>query len=320
MAVLVGVAGWPLAALAQEVTAPGIGLLSSRSQTDSTDVAAAFRQGLAELGYAEGQNVSLEYRYTDGQYDRLPSMASELVRRQVAVIFATGGIVSALAAKAATSTIPIVFTVGDGPVKHGLVASLSRPGGNATGVLIIVADLSSKRLELLHELIPAAGVIAVLVSPSNSNLKTQLEGFRSAARSLQLELQVLDASDDAEVHAAFASLRRTGVEALLVGADPFIDSRRDQIIALAAEHAMPTIYEGRELVEAGGLVSYGPSRTEAARLAGIYAGRILGGARPNNLPVQAPAKFELAINLKAVKALGLTIPPSLLARADEVIE
>jgi putative ABC transport system substrate-binding protein len=320
MAVLVGVAGWPLAARAQEVTAPGIGLLSSRSQTDSTDVAAAFRQGLAELGYAEGQNVSLEYRYTDGQYDRLPSMASELVRRQVAIIFATGGIVSALAAKAATSTIPIVFTVGDGPVKHGLVASLSRPGGNATGVLIIVADLSSKRLELLHELIPAAGVIAVLVSPSNSNLKTQLEGFRSAARSLQLELQVLDASDDAEVHASFASLRRTGVEALLVGADPFIDSRRDQIIALAAEHAMPTIYEGRELVEAGGLVSYGPSRTEAARLAGIYAGRILGGARPNNLPVQAPAKFELAINLKAVKALGLTIPPSLLARADEVIE
>jgi putative ABC transport system substrate-binding protein len=320
MAVLGGVAAWPLAARALEATAPSIGVLSSRSQADSTDVVAAFRKGLAELGYAEGQNVSLEYHWTDGQYDRLPSMASELVRRQVAVIFATGGIVSALAAKAATSTIPIVFTVGDDPVKHGLVASLSRPGGNATGVLIIVADLGSKRLELLHELIPTARLIAVLVNPSNPNLNTQLEGFRSAARSLHLQLQVLNVSNDAEVHAAFASLLRTGIEALLVGADPFIYSRRDQIIALAAEHGMPTIYEGREFAEAGGLVSYGPNRTEAARLAGIYAGRILRGARPDDLPVQAPTRFELVINLKTAKALGLTIPPSLLARADEVIE
>jgi putative ABC transport system substrate-binding protein len=299
---------------------PVIGFLSSRSQTDSANDVAEFRQGLRDLGYAEGQNVYVEYRWADGEYDRLSALASDLVRSRVSVIVTTGGIVSARAAKAATSSIPIVFTVGDDPVRYGLVASLNRPGGNATGIVILVSDLGSKRLEMIHELVPRASAIAVLVNPSNPNVESQTEGLQSAATILGIRLHVFSARDDPDIGVAFDALVRERISALLVTADPFFASRRDQLVRLATRHAVPAIYEGREFAEAGGLVSYGPSRKDARRLAGVYAGRILLGALPSEIPVQAPTRFELVINLKTANALGLTIPPTLLARADEVIE
>jgi putative ABC transport system substrate-binding protein len=299
---------------------PIVGLLSSRSQSDSGHVIDEFRRGLGESGYVEGQNVTVDYRWADGDYARLPILAADLVHLQVAVIATTGGVVSARAAKAATSTIPIVFTAGDDPVRHGLVERMNRPGGNATGVLIIATDLGSKRLELLHELVPSAKSIAALINPGNPNIERQSEDLRQAAGKLGVRLHLLSASNETEIEKAFDDMRAQGAKALLVGADPFLHGRRQRIVALAARDGLPAIYESPEYAEDGGLISYGASRRVSSRLLGAYVGRILAGASPGELPVQAPTRLEMVINLKAASALGLQIPPLLLARADEVIE
>jgi putative ABC transport system substrate-binding protein len=279
----------------------------------------AFRQGLSETGYVEGRNVVIEYRWTDGQNDRLPAMAADLVRRKVTVIAANGG--AAVAAKAATATTPIIFTSADDPVRFGLVASLNRPGGNLTGVVSLDAELLPKRLELLHELMPAATIIAVLLNPANAsryeNLTRDLE---AATRTIGLQIKVLHASTDSDIDAAFATLLQLRAVGLVIGTDAFFNSRTKQLAALALRHAMPTIYQYREFAVAGGLMSYGASGTDTYRQAGIYTGRILKGEKPADLPVQQATKVELIVNLKTAKALGLTVPPALLARADEVIE
>ena len=314
-----GLATWPYAARAQQPM-PVIGYLSSRSLGDSAALVAAFRKGLGEAGFIEGQNVAIEYRWAEGQYDRLPAQAADLARQGVAVLVTTGGEPSALAAKAATSTIPIVFTAGGDPVKIGLVQSLNRPGGNATGVSVLTTAPESKRLGLLHELVPGAKAVAVLIDPYYREAGAQERELREAAGTLGQPIQIAYAKNDAELEHAFQTLVRQGADALLVGADPFFDTRRDRIIAFAAERRMPAVYQFREYAQAGGLMSYGVSLPEGYHQVGLYAGQILKGAKPADLPIVQSIKFEFVINLKTAKSLGLEIPAMLLARADEVIE
>jgi putative ABC transport system substrate-binding protein len=307
---------------AQQKAIPVIGFLSSAGEPKPGPAApnpAAFRQGLSETGYVEGQNVVIEYRGAEGRYDRLPALAADLVGHKVDVI-AVFSAPSALAAKNATSTIPIVFLSPDDPVKLGLVASLARPGGNLTGVSRMAVELMPKQLELLSELVPQARVIALLVNPNNENTEPMIRNAQEAASAKGVQLHILKAGTESEVDAAFATLVQLQAGALLFEADPFFNTRRDQLVALASRHAVPAIYPWREFAAASGLVSYGSSLTGAWRLAGIYVGKILKGAKPADLPVQQPTTFELVINLKTAMALGLTVPPSILARADEVIE
>jgi ABC-type uncharacterized transport system substrate-binding protein len=312
-------ATWPLAARAQQKAMPVIGYLNTGSPDTNPPLLAAFRQGLSETGYVEGQNLAIEYRWAEGHYDRLPALAADLVGRKVDLIMA-GSPPSALAAKSATSTIPIVFRGGADPVGDGLVASLARPRGNLTGVGFGGADLTAKRLELLSELVPRAGVIALLVNPNVSNAEHVIRDVEEGARTKGLQLHVLKAGSESEIDTAFASLVQLHAGALVVGADPFLSNRREQLVALASRHAVPAIYAWREFAASGGLISYGPSLTVGFRLIGIYAGKILKGAKPSDLLVQQPTKFELVINIKTAKSLGLTVPPTLLAQADDVIE
>jgi putative ABC transport system substrate-binding protein len=311
---------WPFAAGGQQSTMPVIGYLHSVSSVPYTQLVAAFRQGLKETGYVEGENVAIEFRWAEGHYDRLPALAADLVSRHVAVIVAQGGDPPSLAAKSATSTIPIVFTSSTDPIKLGLVDSLNRPGGNATGFWAFTSLLGTKRLELMRQLLQADASIAVLVNPNNPNADVDAAELQNAARTLGQSISLVRAGTETEIDEVFETLGERRVSALLVNTDPFFLARRDQFTSLAARHTLPAMYSQREFVAAGGLISYGVSLADGYRQVGIYAGRILKGARPADLPVVQPAKFELVINLKAAKALGLDVPASLLARADEVIE
>jgi putative ABC transport system substrate-binding protein len=311
---------WPLAARAQQAAMPAVGFLNALGQNDRPNLPAAFRRGLGETGYVDGRNVAIEYRFAENQHDRLPALAADLVGRKVAVIAATGGGASILAAMAATKTIPIVFTTGGDPVQQGYVASLNRPGSNVTGVSSFANLVTGKGLGLLHELVPNAAVIALLVNPKLPETARMEGEGREAARSLGQQLLILNASIPSEIDAAFATMRQQRVGALFVGADPFLGSRRQQIVALAARDAIPAMYFNREFVEEGGLMSYGNDAADSYRRAGVHVGRILNGASPTDLPVDQATKFELVVNVKAAKAVGLTIPESFLARADEVIE
>ncbi len=313
-------AGWPLAARAQQ-TMPVIGYLNSGSPDLAAARLRAFRQGLEDAGYVEGRNVAFEFRWAEGQNDRLPDMAADLVRRQVSVIAATGGVPPALAAKAATTTIPVVFQVGADPVAIGLVASLSRPGGNVTGGTTLNVEIGPKRIELAHELIPTASRIALLVNPANpTNVETISRDSMAAARALGLDVRVLQAGSEREIDAVFERLGTLRAGALVVGTDTFFNNRSEQIARLALRHAVPAIYQFREFAAAGGLAGYGGSFVESFRQVGSYTGRILKGEKPADLPVQQSTRIELILNLKTAKALGLTVPISLLGRADEVIE
>jgi putative tryptophan/tyrosine transport system substrate-binding protein len=320
IALLGGAAAWPLAARAQQAAMPVIGYLGAASPHTGVQILAALRQSLAEAGYVEGRNIVIEPHWAEGQYDRLPAMAAEMVRRQVAVIVATGGTAAALAAKAATTTIPLVFSVTDDPIALGLVASFARPGGNATGVTFLLAELGAKQFGLLRELGPAATRIGLLVNPNNTTSTAQARDVMAAASDIAATIEVVHARDSREIEAAYAALVRNRADALLVGTDPFLFSRRVQLATLAARHAIPAIYPVRENVEVGGLISYGTSLTEVYRQVGAYTVRILKGANPADLPVVRSTKFELVINLPTARALGLDVSPMLLARADEVIE
>ena len=313
------VAAWPFAARGQQAAMPVIGFVRNTSPDGAAPLLAALRRGLSEIGYAEGQNVAVEYRWAENNYDRLPALAADLVRRQSAVIIAAGN-AAALAAKAATTTIPIVFATGDDPVRLGLVASLSRPTGNVTGVSFLGGTLVAKRLELLRELVPNVATVAHLMNPTGPTAAPEVEEARIAARSLGQQIQVLQASNESEIEVAFTTMARLRIGALNVGGDALFVDRRAQIVAFAAHHSLPTSYFDREFVAAGGLMSYGTSQADAYRLAGVYAGRILKGEKPADLPVLLPTKFELVINLKTAKALGLTVPLTLQAAANEVIE
>jgi len=311
-------AAWPLAARAQQPAMPVIGFLHAASPEPFAPLVAAFRRGLNETGYVEGQNVTIEYRWAEFQNDRLPALAADLIAHKVTVLSVFGP-PTTLAAKAATVTIPIVFVVGVDPVDSGLVASLNRPGGNLTGVTLLTASLGAKRVGLLRELIPKADLMAVLVNTTSEGM-TQAKDVQDAARKAGLRAIVLNAATDADIDAAFATLSRQRIGGLMVGGDQFLDTKLDRIVALAARHSMPTIYHRRDFVAGGGLMSYGTSVVEVYRQVGIYTGRILKGEKPADLPVLQPTKFELVINLKTAKALGITIPPGVLAIADEVIE
>jgi putative ABC transport system substrate-binding protein len=298
---------------------PVIGFLAGTSLGPFAAFVAAFREGLSETGYVEGQNVAIEYRWAEDHYDRLPALAADLVERTVDLI-ATGSMPSALAAKHATSTIPVVFETGVDPVKTGLVSSFARPGGNLTGVCMLTAELMPKQFELLSELVPLASVIGLLVNPTSSNAERMISDMQEAARAKGAHLDILKAATESAIDAAFAGLVRSHAGALVVAPDPFFVSRREQLMALAARHAVPTIYPLREFAVSGGLISYGANITAALHLLGTYAGRVLKGEKPGDLPIQQPTTFELVVNLKTAKELGLTMPQSILARADEVIE
>jgi len=316
-----GTAAWPLAARGQQAAMPVIGFLHTTSPDTNADRLRAFRRGLKDAGFAEGENVTVEYRWAEGRFDRLPALAADLARRNVAVIAATGGSPAALAAKAATATIPIVFGIFDDPVRLGLVASLARPGGNATGVNFFNVELAAKRLELLHELVPSAKRVAVLINPADAtNAESQLSALNSAAATLALRLQVLKASSSGEIDAAFAQLARERPDALFVGSGAFFLSRRIQLVHLVTRHALVATYSSRDYAVAGGLLTYGTAVTDAYHQVGVYAGRILKGVKPAELPVMQSTKFELVINRQTAKTLGIDVPPTLLARADEVIE
>jgi putative tryptophan/tyrosine transport system substrate-binding protein len=311
---------WPLAARAQQPAVPVIGYLHSGSSSPYAHLVAAFRQGLREAGYEEGRNVAIDFRWAEGRYDRLPALAADLVSRRVALIVTGGGDPPPLAAKSATSTIPVVFTSSSDPVKLGLVDSLNRPGGNLTGVHLFTSLLGTKRLELIRQLLPTTPLIAVLVNPKNPNAEPAATELQDAARTLGQSISLVRASNETEIDAAFATLSGRRISALVVNTDPFFLARRDQFVSLAAKSAVPTIYAQREFVVAGGLISYGVSLTDGYRQVGIYAGRILKGEKPADLPVMQPTRFEMVINLKTAKALGLNVPPMVLALADEVIE
>jgi putative tryptophan/tyrosine transport system substrate-binding protein len=312
-------ATWPLAARAQQPAMPVVGFMNNGSPNRSDFLRVAFRQGLSEIGYIEGKNVTIQYRWAEGHDDRLPALATDLASRQVSVIAATST-QAALAAKAATTTIPIVFETGADPIRIGLVASLNRPDGNITGVTQLSSELVAKRLGLLHDLIPKAAIIGFLVNPTDPLTESQTKDMEEAARALGLQIHILNASTEAEINAAFATLPQLRLDALLVGAGNYFISRREQLAELAARQAVPTIYQHREIAEAGGLISYGTSIVDSYRQAGNYTGRILKGEKPADLPVLRPTKFELVINLKSAKTLSLTIPSGVLAIADEVIE
>lgn len=309
----------PLAARAQQPPVPVIGFLSSLTQPDSVHFDAAFRRGLAEIGYVEGRNVSIEYHWVTDRYDPLPAIAADLVQRHVAMICAIGP-PAVLAAKAATATIPIVFVTGADPIKFGFVASFNRPGGNITGIWMVTTVLAEKRLQLVHDLVPKAEVIALLVNPTSPVAEPQMRDAQDAARALGLKLSILNAVTENDFDQVFMTLVQRRADALFVSADPFFSSRREHLVALAARHAIPTVYEFREFVEAGGLMSYGTVLRDGYYKGGVYSGRILKGINPADLPVEQVNKLELVINLKTAKALGLTVPPTLLAIADEVIE
>ena len=312
-------AAWPLAAHAQQAAMPVVGFLGTTTPNDYASRVAAFHEGLKEAGYIEGQNVAMEYRWPEGRYDRLPMLAADLVRRQVAVIAAAGP-PAARAAKAATSTVPIVFTNGDDPVEAGLVRSLNRPGGNITGVHLFLTELNAKKLGLMRDLLPQLQAMAALLNPTSQNADPQSKELQAAGRALGLHIGIFNASSESEIDAAFVAIAQQRLGALVVGNDPFFFSRREQLVALAARHAIPVVYDLREFADAGGLMTYGTNLKNAYRQAGVYVGRILKGEKLADLPVLRSTKFEFVINLKTAKALGLTFPPGLLAIADEVIE
>jgi putative ABC transport system substrate-binding protein len=315
-----GAAAWPLAARAQQPTMPVIGFLSSGSPEVYAHFVGGFHAGLNESGYVEAQNVAIEFRWAEGQYDRLPALAADLVRRQVAVIVASGGPTPALAARRATAAIPIVFTSVDDPIKMGLVASLSRPSGNATGMSLFTDLLAAKQLELIRELVPKASTIGVLVNPDNPVAEPHLRQAQDAAHGVGLTVQTLKASNESHLDAAFVTVVQQRIAVVLVAVDTFFNTKRDHIIALAASHSVPAVYQFREFPASGGLISYGANVTDAYRQVGVYSGRILKGAKPADLPVVQPTRFELVINLKTAKALGLEVPWFLQQRADELIE
>jgi putative ABC transport system substrate-binding protein len=311
---------WPLAASAQHPAMPVIGFMSGRAPEDSAHLVSAFRQGLAETGFVEGQTVTIEFRWADGDYDRLPALAADLVSRKVAVLVGVGGDVSALAAKKATASIPVVFGMGADPVKAGLVASFNRPGGNTTGFTLWTSEMESKRLGLLRDIVPAVQLIGILVNPKFPPSSQELNDLELASKGIGQRLFVASANDDAELDAALTSLGQQRVGAFLVTAAPFFDTRLERIVGFAAQNRLPAIYQFREYAVAGGLISYGPNVVESYRNAGDYVGRILKGEKPADLPVLQPTKYDFVINLKTAKALGLTVPPTLLAEAGEVIE
>ena len=319
ISLLGGVTAIPFAAHAQQPAMPVVGYLSALSHAAVERYNDAFVAGLMETGYVDGKNVKIEYSWAEGNYDRLPALAADLVRERVAIIFAAGD-PSALAAKAATTTIPIVFIVGRDPIKLGVVASLNRPGGNLTGVNLLTKEMEAKRLGVLHQLVPTATKLAVLLNPKTADADAQLSEVRSASRILGPQIEVIDASDERDIDRAFASLPQKKIGGLVVSADPFFNTCRSQFIALAARYSMPTLYFVREFASSGGLISYGTSVTDAYHQVGVYTAKILSGAKPGDLPIVQPTKFELVINLKTAKTLGLSVPPTILATADEVIE